>query len=1005
MKPHNVIVRSSFKNEVKVPTLKYHLYNLFAPGEIQEPYLPDFDFEIALLPDDIPHNTTVGWLTKFSPSLARLFRGDSGRFENGLFFYQQNNLNKAESDLIALLNRPSVHREKAILYLAWIKYKDQLWKEAIKLSSHLLQSNEIDIVKEVHYLTSLIYIKQEKFKKVLSLNETLRSKLPMDQFDPKQIYVHLISLINLGSWKEAKSVSDLILNKSIAHSKVFFKIVELTGLIDYKNKSYLSSLKNYNRAKSYHALPAYQFVMNRHIAWLYYLTGNYESAVKVLQERNSQYLSDYTEERAYLKLACLVRLKKWADVSMILNGFKEGSIFRTYGSFLIRHHLKDSTEYPDLFKQVSAQKFNFPEMKFHVALLDGNLFYKRKHYQKAKDTYIRAMSVDSSSQDYWIAQFNLGLTHLKLRQYDQAEINFLNLMRTFHGSQITQLRYHLIYAQYQQSKIDPSWESMDLADFPSLNRDQQIELRLIQAGTLLRLSKRETAKSVFMDIWLQTKQQDALEFVIKISYDQRQFDKVINLVKEHPQHRSDTLITYEVKSLLAMRRFNDAKRSIEEIPADNDLFIPLRLEVWTANSEYKSIIKFISGQLRKALDKQQRRFYYLKLGDAYFNLQQYQKSKNQFYRALGLTSEPILKSLILYNIALSSYYYNDYASFLSEVNQVLSRKEITDEVRYNLTILLAEYYQKTNRLVQADSTLEKYSRPYTYNLASIHIKRIRIWFQAKNHKKCVKLGRTGVSGESEYQQRDRIIMFGYCANTIHRPSETIKSFRQELESNQNSYRINELHFILAQAYSQTGDFKRSLSLAQPLVIKPLNTEVRLETQLLLASNRLQLKDLKKAAEELGDVNQYRVTGQYVRSLHLKGEIELQQKQYHQAYRTLLRVYYLPDSSKVDQQLVLLRITEGYLSEMNLEAAVKHFKKIDAKLIWKKLPIRKRYKAAKASIKAKQPLSSLEQIEADIQGLFHVKQSLDICPFRFQLNGFLEFRPIAKLNLSVSDHGA
>ncbi len=977
LKPHNVIVHSSFKEEIKVPVLKHHKFSLFAPGEVQEPYQPEFNFEITLLPNNFAQNTTIGWLTKFSPSLARLFRGNSGRFENGLFFYQQNRFNKAEQDLVALLKQSSAFRERALLYLAWIKYKDQLWEEAIKLSSYLLHSTNIDLVKESHYLTSLIYLKQNKFREILDLNEVLLKKLPLDQFKLKQIYVILICQINLGYWNEAKTISDAVLTKPIAHAKLFHKIKELSGLIDYKNKNYRSSLRKYRLVKTYNAHPEFQFTTNRHIAWLYYLTGNYESAIDVLQEPKSLYLSDFTVELAYLKMACFVRLKKWNRVIMILNGFKEGSLFHTYGSFLVRHHLNDPSEYPELFALVSKQKFDFPEMKFHVALLDGNLFFKQNNYTQAKEAFIRAMSVDSSSPDYWIAQYNLGLTHLKLGQYGLAEQDFLNLMRTVHSAPTDQIRYQLIYAQYQQSISDPAWATLHSANFPTLNKEQQIELMLIQAGTLLKLDRREDAKSVFIKIWQQTKQIESLEFVARIHYDQRQFDKVINLIRDVPQHRSDTLITYEVKSLLALRRFKEAKESIDKIPESQDPFITLRLEVWGANSEYKSIIKFVSKLLRKSLNKEQRRFYYLNLGDAYFNLQQYPKSKNQFYRALGLTKEHTLKSLILYNIALSSYYYNDYTSFLNEAKLILSRQEITEEVRYNLTNLLAEFYQKSDRLAQADKILEQYNRSYKYNQASIHIKRIRIWFRGGNHTQCVKLGRTGVSIENEYQRRDRLIMFGYCANSIHLPSETIKAIQPELKINQISYRFNELSFVLAQAYSQAKDFRHSLQLAQSLIIKPLNTNVRLDTQLLIARNLLQLSELKKAYEELGDVNQYRASGHYVKSLQIRGEIELQEKQHHQAYRTLLRIYYLSGSSKKAQQLALLRIAEGYVSEKNFLAAKKHFKKIDPKIISKELPAQRRYEAVRSAISGKHTQSALRQFGTDIEELFHVKQFLDI----------------------------
>ena len=1005
LKPHNVIVRSSFKEDVMVPVITQHQYDLFEPREIEEPYLPHFVFDVTLLPDDFPQNAEISWLTGLSPSLARFFRGNAGRLENGILYYQQNRLSKAESELLPLLNQSSEFRENALLYLAWIKYKEQLWVETITLASHLLQSRRLDLAKEAYYLTALVYLKQKQFKKVLALNEQLRSRISLDQFDIKQIYLHLSCLVQLGYWNDAGIVSDQIQKLPIIHTKVYYKLIELAGLIDFKKRNYDASLKRYHRAGSYNTHPAYQYIVLRHIAWLNYLSGNYESALTLLERPNSRYFPDNAEELAYLKLACLTQLKKWSGVKKILSQFQDKSIFHTYSSFLIRNHLKDPQEYPDLFDQVSKQRFKFPEMKFHVAILNGNMFFRQNQFRKAKEFYLRAMSADGNNQDFWIAEYNLGLTHLKLNQYRLAEVNFLNLMKSAHGALPDQLKYHLIYAQYQQSKSDPSWVSLKLIDFPSLKKSQHIELLLIKTGALLRMNKTETARNVLVKIWRLTKRQDALEFIVKIHYDRQQFDTVINLIQDHPKHRSDTLILYEIKSLLGKRNFKEAKRSINQIPEDRSSFLKLRLEVWAANREYEKIVKFVSNQLRKSLDNQQRRFYYLKLGDAYFNLQQYQKSKSQFYRALGLTKEPTLKSLILYNIALSSYYYGDFPSFLKEVKQVLKRKDITPEVRYNLTTLLAEYYQKNDNFAQADKSLENYTRSYSHNLASIHIKRIRLLLQSNRPKRCVKLGKTGVKGENDYQRRDRIIMFGYCANAIQQPSETIKLVQPEIRQANRTYRINELNFILAQAYSQVKDFKRSLVLAKALLTKQLTIKVRQDTQLLATQNLLQLKQTKQALAELGDANQYRITGQYIPSLQLRSEIELGLKQYHRAYRTLLRIYYLPTSSELVRQVAQLRITESYLNEKNLAAAKKHFKKIDPKIIPKGSSSRKRYQAVKAAIISRQSVSHLYQISTDTPELFHVKQFRSVRSFHFQADISSLLKNVPPVNIPFVVDGA
>ncbi len=950
LKPRNVVVRSSFTEKIKVPKIETHLFNPLPPDQIQEPYLPDFDFEAVGLPQDFPQNLVFNWLTTFSPSLSRLFRGNTGRLENGIYFYQLNKLIQAESDLFPLLTEQKEHRERATLYMAWIKFKERLWNESIKLTAKLENSNNLEIVKEALYLKSLIFLYRKQYLKVTSLYEEQKSHLDLERLDLKQIYVYLTSLAKLGYWKEAQTVSVHVMNRPIAYTKSYYKIIELCALIDYERKNYRDSLEKFSMAAQYNSHPAFQYAMYRRIAWQYYIIGDFQGAIEALGKQNSRFTFTDIEELFYLKLACYVQQKKWKRVQEILNRLDPSSVFYTYASFQIRSYLKSPSSHPILFRQVSQQQFNFPEMKFHVAVLDGNLFFEKSQYQKARNAYLRALSVDSNSPDYWKAQFNLGLTRLKLHQYSQAEEDFLHLLRASQETYYRQIRYQLAYTQYQLSKPEETLQTVESANIPSYDKTQQIELLMIKGGSLLRIRQPDKARRIFEEIQSRSNQTESLEFIAKIHYDKRQFDQVLSLIESNPEQLTDTLVIYQIKSLLALRRFNKAQVIIDQIDGESEIYIDLRLKVWAANQKYQDIIKYISKRLRSSLTMEKRRQYYLELGNAYFNLRQYRESKNHFFRALNLTKTPAQKSLVLYNIALSSYYYKDYTSFLREVNQVLSRKQISQEVRYNLTLLLSEYYQKSKNIAQADKVFREHYQLYSYNQANIHVKRVRLWFQNAAYEKCVHLGRIKVKTESLFQRRDRLVMFGYCANHLQHPNEVIKAIQNEVKQHKSEYRINELNFVLAQAYSHAGDFNRSMSLSRSLVGQPLNPKVQQENQLLITHNLLQVKKPAKAQSELGDVNQYRSTGQYVRSLQLLSEIEFQQRQHHRAHRTLLRIFYLPSSSEPTRHLALLRLVEGYLHEGSPKSAMKHFKMIDMAAISKTPNGKKRYQAAGKAIR-------------------------------------------------------
>ncbi len=950
LKPHNVIVRTAFKEVSRTPVIKSHSFDLLTPEIMQEPYLPKFAFSGAHVPEDFPQNIEISGLTKFSPTLSRFFRGPAGQLENGAFFYQRHQLNQAEANLLPLITQSKIIREPAILYLAWIKYKEKLWKESLKLTGYITRSNNKHLASEATYLTALVYYKQQQYRKVITLSEQLKTRISLNSFSLKQKYIYLISLVKRGFWEEARQVSENVISGPIYHIKPYYKIVELSALIDYEQKSYTASLKKLLRVKRYNSHPAYQYAVNRQIAWLLYLGGNYSRALSILNAENIHYSNQYRDELQYLKLACLVRQKNWPAVKSTLGNLNGSSVFYPYSVFQIRSYLKNPKEHPNLFQQISNQVFNLLEMKFYVAILDGNLFFKQNRHQKAEAAFLKALSIDSRSPDYLVAQYNMGLTHLKLRQYQAAEIDFSDLLKIGFEKKVEQVRYHLAYSLYQQAKAAEALHIISALNTATFNRSQQAELLMMKAGSQLQVRKNKLASQTFSDIWSRFKNPESLEFIIQILYDQQQYKQVLELANQHPDHQSHTLRLYKIKSLLALRLFKEAQFAMDQISAEDEQVTELRLKVWAANEKYKQIIKYVSRLLNTSLLPQKRLYYYLSLGNAFFNLQQYRDSKIQFFRSLNLVEEPELKSLIYYNIALSSYYYGDHTSFLNEVNLVLQRKQIPDDIRYNLTLLLAEFYQKTNKIAQSDRIYREYEQKHAYNQTSIHIKRIRLWYQNQNFNKCSELSREKMVTENIYQRRDRLIMFGYCTNNIQRPVAVIKKIKTETEETSDTYRLNELHFILAQAYAGTAQYSRSLTLAKNLIKQSLNNVVRKDTQLLISHNLLKLKKPQKANIELGKIDQYRSTGQYTQSLHLLGEIQFQLKQYHKAHRTLLRIYYLPESTNADRHLALLRLSEGYLAERDLKSAQKHFKMIDPAAVGKEIGGTQRYTSLKKSLK-------------------------------------------------------
>ncbi|MCP4749592.1 MAG: tetratricopeptide repeat protein [Proteobacteria bacterium] len=894
------------------------------------------------LPDGFPQIIAISWLTEFSGGLSELLMGNVGVLESGILLYRQKRLDAAERKLVSVLQAPVDTREMAELWLGWIKYEKHQWKESSDYASTLHDSRNEEIVIESYYLSSLLLIKQKLYEEHHSLMNQLKEKIPQENWNFRLSYCYLISLVNLKYWSDARLFLKRFDHNAIVHARYYYKIMEISALVDYAQNDYQLSLDNYRHLKTLIRHPAFQYNVDRNIAWLSYLTGKYGEALKLVEQNIARYPTKPDEELKYLELACLVRLSKWESVERNLEKLPPQSMFYVYSAYQIRSFLDDPNKHEILHQKVSSLKYRFPEMKFHIALKDGNRFLENGRSDKAERQYLRAMSVDTSSRNYWMAQYNLGLCHLKQGEFEKAKEDFVNLLHRQQNKGPKLLPYHLLYAYYQTSRPRKFMDFVGTMNPAEQEKPILLELNLMKGGVLLGLGKNEQAVKQFMWVWNHGKNVVALEYAAKAYYADGKFQRIIELVHDHPEVGSDILFTYEIKSLLAIRKFEEALSLLEKRSLKGEHLIQLRIEVWLANHRYHEIIARISPLLNNTLSKEKRLLYYLSLGDAYFNLQKYSESKNQFYKALKLTFEIQEQSLILYNIALTTYYYRDYVSFVKEINLILQRKKLSDEIRYNLTQLLVDYYQQNNQTAKADLTLKNYIENNEYQKSKAHIKRIRLLYRTGESSKCFELSQVKVGNESSYHRRDRIIMAGYCGNKTKNTTATIGLLKNELENKKETYRQNEVRFLLAQEYFNNNDYRRSLVNAKSLKKETLNPKVSQETQILLSRNYLRLGNLTEASKELGDVNPYRQTYQYSRALRLKAEIKYAQRKIDDAAKSFLRIYYHPKSATEEKQEVLIRIAEIYLEQEMAEEAKKYYLRLDTEIVLKNDDLKARF---------------------------------------------------------------
>ncbi len=942
LQPHHVIIQSSFKEKSSIPEIRQHTFDLRSPNNAHEAYIPEFAFSDYQLPEDFPQNVRISGLTGLFGELSELFLGDNGILENGVRYYRTGEIDKAEEKFLSILPSTSIAGETATLWLAWVKYNKKKWDDCLIYTKTLHQSSNKRLRLEAYYLSSLVMIQKKEFKKQYALMQQYDDQNSISERDFRLNYATLIALTNLGYLNDAQLLLESIDHQTLSHAPLYYKMNEISGLVYFQLKLYQKSLDAYLKAVELNPKLSYKASIYRNIAWLNYFLKKYPKVVQTIDHHLSGPLLTMDNELKYLKLASLSHQNDWTSVNQLFLQLPKKSKFYGYSAFKIHTLLQDAHNFPKLKKQVSLLKYNFPKMKFYSALKTGNQAFKAERFKEAEKWYLRALSVDTNDRDYFTVQYNLSLCHLKQQDYQKAAKDFSELLHTSPENQTHWISYHLLFALYQLERSKEFIKHYEALSINTFEKSLVWEIQLMYGGILLSLNQNSKAAEVFLNIWKKTGQVLSLEFAVLTLFQDKNFKKIISLIQTSPQAKSDILYSYEIRSLLGARQFKKALQQLNKRDLTSEPFIQVGLEVWLANRLYDQIIDRVSKQLNKELQTETRLLYYLSLGDANFNLKKFPESKNQFYKALKLTKDPVKRSMILYNIALITFYSKDYPAFIKETQSVLQEDTLSKEIRYNLTQLLVSYYQQNQQLDKADITLEHYIKHYTYQKPKAKLKRIQLLYQAGNFDICYKLAEKQTKNESSLQRRDRIILAGYCGNPSGQEETIIHMIKKELKTEIKDYRENELEFLLAQAFYNTKQYKQSLKIAKKLNRQKLDKTAKFEVRLLLSNNHLHLKQLNQAIDELGEMNQYRQTVHYTKALRTLAEINLAQKKTNESVRVLLRIYYLPNVKPIEKQDTLLKIVEILTQQKLTTKATDYFEKIDREEVLKSDHLRPRY---------------------------------------------------------------
>ncbi len=940
--PHYQILRSSIQEDANIPPFTSHSFNIVESNQFYEPYYPPFQFSSINFDEDAPLNIPLSNLTKSFGGFSEIFLKEKGILENAYLQYKEGKYGNAEAKLLSILPSNTDVGEKATLLLGWTKYHKQQQDAALSYAKAGFQAQNPTVALESFYLAWLILKNSQSWEQIVGIYKQYSISRGNSFWDTRLCLIQVLALSSLGRWNEVNNFIQHIEINRFAHSKQYHKFYEINGIAFFKRKLFKESLKNTKIAQSLNPDLSYRKKLNRFLAWQYYFLNQHSISIDLIEKALPLSLIDKSDEIKYLRLAAMIKLNRWQQVKDRFQDLPHQSIFYKYAAFLIQTQSRKSKVDPELLSTIKDIRYDFPEMTFRSALQKGNRAFRNQQYVEAEKNYLQALSADINSSDYNLSQFNLGLTHLKLGQLEKARLGFTNLLKTGFNQRIEILHYHLLFTLYGLKQKQDYLDLYKSLDLQRLSTSQAYELKFMQGNLLLAGGSYQKASEIFFHLWKQEKQIDAFESGVLAYYKGQQFDLVLELLESASVPKTEKLYALEIRSLLKTGKNKQAlSRSIES-NFNKDQMTELKLEVWMANQLYEKVIAYVSQLLKNSLKSPKRLLYYLSLGDAHFYLHQYTQSKNQFYKALSTTKNPLQRSSIQYNIALVAFQSEDFQSFIKETNVILAKNDLPEEIRYNLTQLLVDYYQKKNLHQKADEILAYYISHYSFQKTKAQLKRIQLHFLNRAHEKCFELAKLQNESENFYQHRDRLILFGNCGNEIGKESTIVKAITIELQEQSSEYRRNEMELILAQSYFKLGNFTKSHQLTNELSAFKLDLETKNKTRILLARNLVKLEKFDLADHELGDPNHYRKSSQYSTALELKAEIDAKKGMTDGSVKALLRIYYLPDTTEKEKLQTLVKVCEVLVHSKRILEAKKYWQRIDSEKIKNDLDTFQRY---------------------------------------------------------------
>lgn len=900
----DVIIKSNYQEVLEIPVIK-HEFRMLPARYARETYLPSLPLHKIRLPFGFPQNVELSDLAK-SRSLENYLAvtGAETKFGYAVVLFANSEYSRSKEIFQELVPIRDEVSEISRLYLSWILIIEKEEEQINKLLQPLESSKSDFIQQELAYLKAYVAFQKGKYKQSLSFIEELKNRFGTRLLNYRHKYLQATAHAYLKEWQKAELLIDDLIK--VVWSPWYRDVLYLSIQLNYQKRNYSLCLDSLEKWIRLGKGTIKDIEVKKLLSWLLYLNGNYE---KSRQSLNSWYANDFEirQERNYLEMLLSLKTGDWKNAQLLYLNIQPTSDWKQYAVLNLIRLYRNKGQLAWLDQKMIPKTFQHPDMGVYVFHQLGMIYFEEGSLKKSEKSLLNALKYKPEDGESQRIQANLALISLYNTDFESAEKQFKELLKTESIGEIS--RYHYAFTLYQLKKWKELNQAFSIDQIKEVkNQRHKDELSVVKSVALALSGDKKGYWSFLRPEFKRNR--EFMKVGFQLSFYQNHFDRIIQFEQEAVKN-PDSAFIWLVKALLAKGEYKKALVLVNtKVAKDESLeMLSLKIDVWKANGMYKAIIQEMDRLIAKTENRDKLVNYYIILGDSLYNEKKFAPSKNALYKALLLSGNENQKQMIQYNLFITNRQLNNHSTFTRE-GQLLLKKEIPNTMRLNITEALANHYIQKRNYIDAEKVLRGYLRKTNHEQARISLKLTGVLSVQNKNEDCLNNARAVMKGETIFQKRDRILSGGECALKVSEHDWIVEVVPAEVKQDE-SYRKNELFVLLASAYFQSKRFNESNKSWNQINLKELNESKRLAVRVQHAKTLSELDRKKESMKVLGSVDDYLNTPWYQAALNLKVSLQKGDASYQTTIRDLYRLYYLPEKTDSEKAIYLLQIAGLY----------------------------------------------------------------------------------------------